>query len=182
MRVLTRPRTRLARTRAALLLAVGLVLAACGAPPVRPADVPNYGEVKVLFAVGQDEQVIHVRALDRLAIAGATLILPDGDRIPAYSIEQLKNPSFSDRSSLGAPTSDVTAVGGSVPLLTGPGVAQTTTTFIGQIASVALIRVPDLRLYRQIWQDAKVEVQLGVDPSDRRTELLPAPSALQNPA
>jgi hypothetical protein len=177
MRVLTRPCSR----SAALLLTLGFALASCGAPPVRRADVPDFGEVKVLFAVGQDEQIIHVRALDRLAIASATLILPGGERIPADSIEQLKNPSFSDRTSLGAPSSDVEAVGGGVPLLTGPGMAQTTTTFIGQIASVAQIRVPDLREYRQIWQGAKVEVQLGIDPSDRRTELLPAPSPQQNP-
>jgi hypothetical protein len=162
------------RPAAALLAALGLVLAGCAAPPERRSDVPNYGEVKVLFELGQDVQVINVRSLDRLPITSAVLVLPDGDRVPAYSIDQIANPSFSNRLTLGGPSNDVTGIGAGAPMLAGPGMQAQTTRLIGQIASVGLIRVPDMGSYRQDWQSAKVEVHLGLAPDDR-VELLPAP-------
>lgn len=162
------------RPAAAALLALGFCLAACGAPPERRADVPDYGEVKVLFALGQDVQVINVRSLDRLPITAAVLVLPDGERVPAYSIDQVANPSFTNRLTLGGQSSDVAAIGAGAPMLAGPGAPEHTTKLIGQIASVGLIRVPDLEAYRQDWKASKVEVHLGLAP-DQRVEVLPAP-------
>ncbi len=156
------------------LLALGFALAACAAPPERRADVPEYGEVKVLFELGQDVQVINVRSLDRLPITAAVLVLPGGERVPAYSIDQVADPSFTNRFTLGGQSSDVAAIGAGAPMLAGPGAPEHTTKLIGQIASVGLIRVPDLTSYRQEWPAAKIEVRLGLAP-DARVEILPAP-------
>jgi len=48
------------------------------------------------------------------------------------------------------------------------------TVLIGQIASVALIRVPELDVYREVWPQAKIEVHMGFAPDDR-VETLAAP-------
>ncbi|MEI9982270.1 MAG: hypothetical protein WDN69_03060 [Aliidongia sp.] len=162
------------RSGVSILLALGLALAACSAPPVRQADVPNYGEIKVLFDLGQDVQVINVRALDRLPITAATLVLATGERVPAYSIDQIANPTFTNTITLGAPQSDIASIGGGPPALAGSGRPENKTTLIGQIASVGLIRVPDLPSYRQDWQSAKIEVHMGLAPDDR-VEILAAP-------
>ena len=151
-----------------------LVLAGCAAPPERASDVPEFGQVKVLFALGQDVQVINVRALDRLPITGATLILPSGERVPAYSIDQVNNPSFTNQMTLGGPQNAVFPIGAAPPTLAGPSVVPRKTVMIGQIASVGLIRVPDLAVYREVWQQSKVEVHMGTAPDDR-VEVHPAP-------
>jgi hypothetical protein len=167
-----RAERRWSEARAALLLVLGL--AGCAAPPERRSDVPDFGEVKALFALGQDVQVINVRALDRLPISAAVLVLPGGDRIPAYSIDQQKNPSLSDHTRLGAPAGDAFGIGAGVPLLAGPGMPESTTVLIGQIASTALIRVPDMGEYREAWPQAKIEIHMGFPPEER-VEFLPAP-------
>jgi hypothetical protein len=159
---------------AMVMVGLGLALAACAAPPVRRADLPDFGEVKASFALGQDIQVINVRALDRLPITSAVLVLPDGDRVTAYSIDEQKDPSYSNQISLGTPMSDVTAVGGPVPMLAGPGMPAITTKLIGQIASVGLIRVPDLGAYKELWPQSKILVHMGFAPDDR-VETLAAP-------
>jgi hypothetical protein len=162
------------RRRLAPALLLGLALAGCAAPPVRRTDIPDFGEVKAVFALGQDIQVIEVRSLDRLPLTAVVLVLPDGQRVEAYSLDQQRNPSLSDRTSLATTSGFVTGVGGGVPLLTGPGMAQNTTTLIGQIASTALIRVPDLATYRASWSGAKIEAHMGFAPDDR-LEILQAP-------
>ena len=162
------------RPAAALLLGLGLVLAACSAPPVRRADIPDYGEVKVLFELGQDVQVINVRSLDRLPITEAVLVLPDGERVPAYSIDHVDNPSFTNQLTLGGQSNDIAAIGAGAPSFAGPGLPAPRTKLIGQIASVGLIRVPDMETYRQDWKTAKVEIHMGQAPDDR-VETLPAP-------
>jgi len=162
------------KRRSALLLILGLSLAACGAPPVRSADVPSFGEVKAVFALGQDIQVINIRALDRLPITGAVLVLPTGERIPACSVDQVNNPTLVNGLSLGGETGSVTGIGANVPFLAGPGMSPGKTVLIGQIASVALIRVPELDVYREVWPQAKIEVHMGFAPDDR-VETLAAP-------
>jgi hypothetical protein len=169
--------------RAAILLALTLALSACGAPPVSVADYPVFGQVKAAFVNGQDQHVILVRALDRLALTDATLILPDATRIPAESIDTQPNPTTSsfgqgDRT-FALVANQVQAIGGDVPMPPNPGNPPVTTTMIGQVASVALIRLPDLADYREIWQQAKIQVRLGLG-SDSRTEMLPAPPAPDN--
>jgi hypothetical protein len=165
------------RLRPAAALLLGLILAACGAPPERRSDVPEYGEVKVLFELGQDVQVINVRSLDRLPITSAELVMPDGERIPAYSLDQVNNPTYTNQLTLGGQPNDIAAIGVGVPRLAGPGQPAVTTRLIGQIASVGLIRVPDMEAYRQDWKTAKVEIHLGSPPDDR-VEVRPAPEPI----
>jgi hypothetical protein len=154
---------------------LGLALAGCGAPPVLRTDVPDYGEVKALFVAGEDIQVITIRALDRVAITAVALVLPDGERVPAYSIDQQRNPTYSNRTSIGTMGTDsVIGIGGGVPLLNGPGMDRKTTVLIGQIASTALIRVPDLEAYREVWPQSKLEIHMGFAPDDQ-VETLAAP-------
>lgn len=160
-----------------VILLLGLVLAGCSAPPVTPADYPNFGEVKASFAAGQDIQAITIRSLDRLPLTSAVLVLPTGDRVPADSLDQLRDPKLSNQMGLGAPSGDVAAIGGFMPRLTGPGQPQATTQFIGQIASVALIHLPDLAVYKEQYPAAKIEIRLGFAP-DERVETLPAPQPL----
>ena len=161
--------------RTGLLVLLALALAACGAPPVLRTDVPDYGEVKALFVLGEDIQVINIRALDRVAISAAVLVLPDGERVPAYSIDQQRNPTYSNRTPIGALSTDsVIGIGGGVQLLNGPGMNPQTTVLIGQIASTALIRVPDLQGYREVWPKAKLEIHMGFAP-DEQVETLAAP-------
>jgi hypothetical protein len=161
------------RARVSLLM-LGLSLTGCGAPPVRQADVPSFGEVKALFVLGQDVQVINIRALDRLPITAAVLVLPTGEQVAAYSIDQQKDPTLSNSLALGGPTGNVTGIGGGVPLLAGPGMSPITTVLTGQVASVALIRVPELAIYRTVWPQSKIKVHMGFAPDDR-VEILTAP-------
>jgi hypothetical protein len=158
-------------------IALSAPLAGCSAPPVTPSDYPNFGEVKASFAAGQDVQAITIRALDRLPLTAAVLVLPTGDRIIADSLDQLRDPKLSNQMGLGAPSGDVLAVGGFMPRLTGPGQPEATTQFIGQIASVALIHIPDLAAYKEQYPAAKIEIRLGFAP-DERVETLPAPQPL----
>jgi hypothetical protein len=160
-----------------LVLLLGLALAACSAPPVTPSDYPSFGEVKAGFAAGQDIQAITIRSLDRLPLTSAVLVLPTGERVPADSLDQLRDPKVSNQMGLGAISGDVAVVGGFMPRLTGPGQPQGTTQFIGQIASVALIHIPNLATYKEQYPAARIEVHLGFAPDDR-VETLPAPQPL----
>jgi hypothetical protein len=137
-----------------IALAALLALSACAAPPV-PGDLaPRFGEVKVRFQTAQDYDVIEVRALDSVPIRAAALLMPDGTRIPAEQVDADASPSR-------APLPTV-------------GLANSSTTLVGQVASAALIRLPDPPTYRQGWKTAVIEVALG-DGAGRRTERLAAP-------
>jgi len=139
-------------------LALLLLMAACAAPPV-PADLaPRFGEVKAHFIKGQDVNVIEVRALDAVAIRGAVLIMPGGARVPAEQINADRSPSL--------PQGPINGI----------GLNTTDTTLVGQVASAALIRLPDPPAYREQWKQAVIDVTLGDGPS-RRTERLAAPPA-----
>lgn len=133
-----------------------LALAGCAAPPVSSATAPRFGEVKARFVTGQDVDVIEVRALETSAIRAATLVLPDGTRVPAEQIDADASPNLPDQF---APA---------------VGRASSSTTLIGQIASVALVRLPDAQTYRAEWKSAVIEVVLGDGPS-RIAERLAAP-------
>lgn len=139
-----------------IALAALLGLAACTAPPV-PADLaPRFGEVKARFVTGQDINVIEVRALETSAIRAATLIMPDGTKVPAEQIDAEGSPNL--------PTGPTTGI----------GLGSTSATLVGQVASAALIRLPDPPAYRQAWKSAHIEVTLG-DDAGRYTERLAAP-------
>jgi hypothetical protein len=142
-----------------IALAALLVLAACAAPPVSSSTAPRFGEVKARFVTGQDIDVIEVRALETSAIRSATLVMPDGTRVPAEQIDAETSP--------GLP--------GPVGLDT--GLPSSNVRLVGQIASVALLRLPDPPAYRLVWKNAAIEVVLG-DGADRTLERLAAPPPL----
>jgi hypothetical protein len=139
-----------------LALAALMGLAGCTAPPVSPDTAPRFGEVKVRFVTGRDIDVIEVRALETSAIRSATLVMADGSRVPAEQVDAEDSPSLP-----GSVTSGV-------------GLTTTTTTLVGQIVSVALVRLPDPPAYRLAWKSAVIEVVLGDGP-DRIQQRLAAP-------
>jgi hypothetical protein len=139
-----------------IVLAAVLALAGCAAPPVSSATAPRFGEVMARFVTGQDVDVIEVRALETSAIRAAVLVLPEGTRVPAEQIDAEASPSLPDQF---APA---------------VGRASSSTTLIGQIASVALVRLPDAQAYRAEWKSAVIEVVLGDGPG-RIAERLAAP-------
>lgn len=139
-----------------IVLAALLGLAACASPAV-PSDLaPRFGEVKARFVTGRDVDVIEVRALDTMAIRAATLVMPDGSRVPSEQIDAEGSPSLP-----GGP-------------INGIGLGSSSTTLVGQVASAALIRLPDPPAYRQAWKSALIEVTLG-DGAGRVAERVAAP-------
>jgi hypothetical protein len=151
-------------------------LAGCNARPVSVQDSPAFGEVKAVFVKGRDVQVIEVRALDRMAIQTAALVTADGARVEAESIDTLADPSLLSgaRAAQSAPGFVAGSAGAGVAF----GAASTTTTLVGQVASVALIRLPELAAYRANWQGARIDVTLGNGPAARSLKLAapePAP-------
>ena len=142
-----------------IVLAALLGLAACAAPPVSSSTAPRFGEVKARFVTGQDIDVIEVRALETSAIRSATLVMPDGTRVPAEQIDAETSPNL--------PDSFAPAVGR----------LSSSTTLVGQIASAATVRLPDPPAYRLSWKDAVIEVVLG-DGADRIEQRLAAPPPL----
>lgn len=139
-----------------IVLAVLLGLAACAAPPVSSGTAPRFGEVKARFLTGEDIDVIEVRALDTGAIRQAVLVMADGSRVPAEQIDAEASPTLPD------------------PFSPAVGRPSSSTTLVGQIASAALLRLPDPTLYRLGWKGAMIEVILG-DGAGRITERLAAP-------
>ncbi|MDB5361549.1 MAG: hypothetical protein JWO51_2846 [Rhodospirillales bacterium] len=139
-----------------IILAALLALAGCAAPPVSSDTAPRFGEVKARFVTGRDIDVIEVRALETSAIRSAVLVLPDGTRVPAEQIDADASPNLPDQF---APA---------------VGRASSSTTLVGQIASVALVRLPDPPAYRLGWKSAVIEVVLGDGPG-RIRQSLPAP-------
>lgn len=156
-----------------LLAGLALLLAGCAGPAVAP---PQLGEVDAHFWQGRDDQVIEIRALDRLALQAAALVLPDGRRIEAYAIETEANPpagSLGGLTAAGIPPSGSLNPGTAGAM---PGGIEDRTTLIGTIASSALIRVPDMIAYRQVFEQARIEVRLGdAQDHDLRTLKAPAP-------
>lgn len=135
------------------------LLVGCSAPPVNPDATPHFGQVLARFVAGRDDQVIEVSSLDRIAIRQAVLVMPDGKPVLAYSIDAGQN--------------DETPVLGSGE----PGMPAAHIAPIGQILSVALIRVPDPDDYAHGWREARVEVDLG-DGTGKRTVILAAPAPI----
>ncbi len=142
-----------------VILAALLGLAGCAAPPVSSETAPRFGEVRARFVTVRDVDVIEVRALDTQAIRAVTLALRDGTRVPAEQIDADPSPTLPG------------------PLMTGVGLASSSTTLVGQIASVALVRLPDPPAYRLGWKNAVIEVVLG-DGSGRIDQRLAAPPPL----
>jgi hypothetical protein len=134
-----------------------LALAGCAAPPPPPPG-PAYGEVTARFVPRRDDQVIEIRALGPRAIMSAELVLPDGAREPAFAIDKERDPTWA-----GGPSHDRTD-----PVDTG------TVTLIGQIASVALIRVRQPADYAQAWRQCRIALRLGLG-DNAVSQILAAP-------
>jgi hypothetical protein len=147
-----------------------LILAGCSstAPPA-PAG-PSFGEITAAFVTARDDQVIEIRALDSRAISGAELVLADGTHVPSYSIDTVRDPSRTE-----APTAmPGNQIDANVTGEFQTGTFRQTTTLIGQIASVALIRVTQPADYAAHWRQARLVIRMGQG-EQSRAEILEAP-------
>ncbi len=165
--------------RGAVAGVLALALAGCSAisAPITAASpdrAPEFGQVVARFVSGQDIEVIEVRSLDNVAVRSAELVLPEGKPLPAYSIDTVPNPTVQGMA--GMPNLDIAGYAGRANSSL-PGTPQSSTTFVGQIASVALIRLDEPRAYRQVWQNSTIQVGLGDGPGARMVTL-PAPKPL----
>jgi len=145
----------LARCLAVLLL---LLLAGCGEGTV-PLGAPLE---RITATFGALSDVVVVTAVDRLPLRSAALVDPDGQRVPAYSLDVSSSPSVEPSIAEQA-------------LMQTPGMPHEV-THADTMAATALIRLPDPTRYAKTWQQWHVELQLG-DPGGGEQDItLPAPS------
>ena len=105
--------------------------------------------------------VIVVNVTDRLPLRSAALVAPEGERVPAYSLDVSSSPVV-------APSQEAAI------FMASPGVPRQVTRN-GVMSSTALIQLPDPTRYAQGWRDWRVELRIG-DPGDAgRDVILPAP-------
>jgi hypothetical protein len=133
-------------------------VSACQDRPPAVSAAPAAGiAIQAGFVKSRDDQLIEVTAQDRLAITAATLVMADGSKTPAESIDAVADPSESTDRALDPGNAGVT---GSFdrPL---NGAMTETTTLIGQIASAAHIRVAFPADYAAGWHGAHIEVTFG---------------------
>ena len=160
-----------------------LLLAACTGSGGETSDggLPP-GTIVARFAPGGDVSVIEIVANETSALRQAELVAPTGQVIPAYSIDTVRSPqreTFQPSPSMGVGVGIGssgrvgTGVGLSFPI---GGLGTQTTTAVGQIASTALLRIPDPVFYRQTWRDWKLRLRFGDPPSDVRFVNLDAPA------
>jgi hypothetical protein len=171
-----------------LLLLLLFGLAGCaGGDEASRGQGPNTAGAR--FVPGGQVTVIQVTVSDRRAMRGAELVYPDGEVVPAYSIDAHRAVAY--RPGYGPPISGVAVGGGGFgggngSFGTGIGITfpigswyspGSQYVYSGQIESTALIRIPDPAGYRRDWRDAKVRARLG-DPPDIGFVTLPAPPPL----
>ncbi|MBV9522987.1 MAG: hypothetical protein JO010_09350 [Alphaproteobacteria bacterium] len=140
------------------------------------------------FVPGGEVTVIQVTVSDRQAMRGADLVYPDGEVVPAYSIDANRAVAYG-QPAFQAPPVGAVAVGGGFGGGGGSFGSAVGITFpigswyapgsqivySGQIQSTALVRIPQSEAYRRNWQDAKVRIRIG-DPPNVSFVTLPAPS------
>jgi hypothetical protein len=105
--------------------------------------------------------VIVVSVIDRLPLRSATLVAPDGERVPAYSLDVGSSPIV-------APSQE-TAI-----FMASPGVPRQVTR-IDVMSSTALIQLPDPTRYAKGWHDWRVDLHLGEPGDAGRDVTLDAP-------
>ena len=155
----------------ALMPAV-LLLAACQqTPAILCATPPHILDIHAAFTPSRDDQMIDVTVQYRQAITAATLVMPDGTRTKAESVDTEADPSESTDRAFDAGNAPVTA-GLDQPL---SGAMTETTTVIGQVSSAAHIRVPDPADYAADWKKAHIVVRFGLG-EDAFTQEIPAPT------
>ncbi len=139
------------------LLTFALLLGACGGD--EGAGGPPVESVSARFEALSD--VIVVSARDRLPLRSAVLVAPDGERVPAYSLDvaasPVVDPSFGEQL-----------------LMVTPG-APRAVTRLNMMIATALIRLPDANRYAKTWQDSRIELQFGDPGSGERMVTLKAP-------
>jgi len=142
------------RAVAALLL----LLAGCGGAD---ESGPTLETIAARFVRGGLADVIVLTSLDRLPLREATLVMPDGERVPAYSIDVDPHPATAQ-------------VPGEATLLSTPGTPRQS-AWINTMASTALIRLPDPVQYAKNWRRSRIELRLGDPGSGERDVTLAAP-------
>jgi hypothetical protein len=144
--------------RRAVVMAALLVLAGCGGGD--EGDLTP-GTIAARFVPGGLADVIVVTSIDRLPLRAAVLVTPDGERVPAYSIDVDPHPATAQ-------------VPGEATLLSTPGTPHRS-AWINIMASTALIRLPDPVQYAKNWRRSRIELRLGDPGSRERQETLAAP-------
>jgi hypothetical protein len=144
--------------RPAVALAALLLLAGCGGVEENGLTP---GTLAARFVPGGLADVIVVTSVDRLPLRAAALVTPDGERVPAYSIDVDPHPATA-------------RVPGEATLLSAPG-APRQSAWINTMASTALIRLPDPVQYAKNWRRARIELRLGDPGSGEREVTLAAP-------
>lgn len=135
-----------------------LLLAGCGEGTVPPSGPLE----RITAAFGPLSDVIVVTAVDRLPLRSAVLVDPDGERVPAYSLDVASSPVVEPSAAEQA-------------LMETPGMPHQVTQVNAMVAT-ALIRLPDPTRYAKSWQQWHVELRLG-DPGSGESDLtLPAPA------
>lgn len=143
--------------RYALALAV-LLVAAC-ADDSRPWSGAPSESASARFEGLSD--VIVVTVIDRLPLRSATLVAPDGERVPAYSLDVSSSPVV-------APSQEAAI------FMASPGVPRQVTR-INVMSSTALIQLPDATRYAKSWHDWRVELRIGDAGDAGRDVTLEAP-------
>jgi hypothetical protein len=105
--------------------------------------------------------VIVVGVSDRLPLRSATLVAPDGERVPAYSLDVRSSP-------VAAPSQEQAI------FMASPGVPRQVTR-IDVMSSTALILLPDPSRYAKGWRDWRIELRLGEPGDAGRDVTLAAP-------
>jgi hypothetical protein len=152
--------------RRALSTAALLLLCACattGAPSTGASadDAAVPSTVTAHFVPGGLSNVIVVSAVDRLPLRQAVLVSPDGERIPAYSIDVDSGPPLALVPNEGF-------------ILATPGTPRYSIS-VHVMSSTALIQLPDPVQYAKTWRDSRIEVTLGDPESGKHEETLAAP-------
>jgi hypothetical protein len=147
------------RSALCLVASLALLQAACG----NGAGWPGAAAVDSV-TVGFDglSDVIVVTTTDRLPLRSAALVAPDGEAVPAYSLDVLSSPV-------------VVAPPGEEALLLTPG-APKRVTRVDAMFSTALIRLPDPERYAKSWPNWRVLLRLGDPGAGERAMLLRAPA------
>ena len=152
-------------SKAAGIAAVLLLLAGCATAPAPPE--PAYPDITLRIVPTIDDEVIEIRSVGPRAIAAAVLHVPGMADVTAYSIDTEGDPS----GRIGQSVNFGNSIGASGP---DTGAFSETDTLVGQIASVAMIRINHPADFSASWRRATVEVTLG-NGRDTRVQVFPAP-------
>jgi hypothetical protein len=150
-----------ARSGARRVLTLCLVLATlcvvgCADEPWRGAPAES---VSARFEGLSDVVVVNV--VDRLPLRSAALVAPDGERVPAYSLDVSSSPVV-------APSQE------NIIFMASPGVPRQVTRN-NVMSSTALIQLPDPTRYAIGWHDWHVELRIGDAGDAGRDVVLDAP-------